>query len=144
MLAMSSVSRISRREFVQAASLVTAAAAFPAFYIPGAFAEELGAEPLTEFGYGDVTITSELHERQLHETQATLMELSEDGLLKPFRQMIGKPAPGPDLGGWYHYDPDYDWHTFEAGFAPACTFGQWVSALARVYAVTGDPKVREK
>ncbi len=32
------------------------------------------------------------------------MSLSEDSLLKPFRQMIGKPAPGKDLGGWYTYD----------------------------------------
>jgi len=48
------------------------------------------------------------------------------------------------LGGWYRYDPNYDWHTFDAGFAPAATFGQWVSALARAYAISHDQKVREK
>ena len=57
------------------------------------------------------------------------MSLNDDSLMKPFRAMIGKPAPGEDLGGWYRYDPNYDWHTFDAGFAPSATFGQWVSAL---------------
>jgi uncharacterized protein len=38
--------------------------------------------------------------------------------------MTGKPAPGDELGGWYKYDPNYDWHTFDAGFAPAAPFGQ--------------------
>ena len=66
------------------------------------------------------------------------MELSDDSLLKPFRQMAGMPAPGADLGGWYHYDPDYDPNTVTTGFAPGCTFGQWVSALARNYAITGS------
>ena len=73
-----------------------------------------------------------------------LMGLDDDALMKPFRAMIGKPAPGQDLGGWYRYDPNYDWHTFDAGFAPSATFGQWVSALSRVYAVTGSQTAREK
>jgi hypothetical protein len=101
-------------------------------------------EPLQQFGYGDVTLTSELHEGQLNGNLVLLMGMNEDSLLKPFREMIGKPAPGEDLGGWYHYDPNYDWHTFDAGFAPSATFGQWVSALARMYAITGKPEIREK
>jgi uncharacterized protein len=100
--------------------------------------------PLKEFGYGNVTLTSDLHEKQLHETHAVLMELSEDSLLKPLRQMAGQPAPGLDLGGWYHYDPDYDPNTVTTGFAPGCTFGQWVSALARIYAITGSSATRDK
>ncbi len=103
------------------------------------------AEPaLEEFGYGDVTLTSELHEKQLHETHAVLMELSEDSLLKPFRQMAGQAAPGADLGGWYHYDPDYEPNSVGVGFAPGATFGQWVSALARSYAITNSPDTRDK
>jgi len=55
------------------------------------------------------------------------------------------PAPGEDLGGWYDYNPDYDYRkNFNAGFAPGCQFGQWVSALARTYAIAGDEAVREK
>jgi len=107
--------------------------------------ELLAGAPLEEFGYGDVLLSSDLHEAQLRETQAVLMSLSDDSLLKPFRQMSGLPAPGEDLGGWYHYDPDYDYRKdFDDGFAPACTFGQWVSALARACAITGDAATRDR
>jgi hypothetical protein len=107
--------------------------------------EGSAAGPLTEFGYGDVFIASDMHQSQLMNTHAVLMELDEDSLLKPFRQMIGLPAPGEDLGGWYHYEPDPDFTKgMDAVGAPGCTFGQWVSALARVYAITGDGATREK
>lgn len=106
--------------------------------------EQPPIQSLQEFSYGDVRFFSDLHSAQLEQTHSVLMGLSEDSLLKPFRQMIGQPAPGEELGGWYLYDPNYDWHTFEAGFAPAATFGQWVSALARYYAITGDRETREK
>ncbi|HLZ43056.1 MAG TPA: beta-L-arabinofuranosidase domain-containing protein [Candidatus Sulfotelmatobacter sp.] len=107
-------------------------------------ATEVSASPLEQFEYGEVSLDSPIHEQQLQQTHTVLMGLNEDSLLKPFRQMIGKPAPGEDLGGWYEYIPDYDWHTFDAGFAPTATFGQWVSALARAYAVTGSQAAREK
>ena len=108
-------------------------------------AENSGAAMLSEFGYGDVSIASDLPESQLMNTVAVLMALSDDSLLKPLRQMSGLPAPGDDLGGWYHYDPDYDYRkNFDYGFAPACTFGQWVSALARSFAITGDRATRER
>jgi DUF1680 family protein len=58
--------------------------------------------------------------------------------------MAGQPAPGDDLGGWYNYDPDFDWHRDDAGFAPGATFGQWISALARCYAITGSREVQAK
>ncbi len=100
---------------------------------------------LSEFGYADVSLSSDLHESQLLETHAVLMALSEDSLLKPLRQLSGMPAPGEDLGGWYSYDPDYNYRkNFDIGFAPACPFGQWVSALARAYAITGDEATRAK
>ena len=49
--------------------------------------------PLAEFGYGDVSMASEAHESQLMNTHSVLMALSEDSLLKPFRQMSGMAAP---------------------------------------------------
>ena len=72
------------------------------------------------------------------------MSLNEDGLMKPFRQMAGLPAPGEDLGGWYIYKPDYDYRKDSAGLCPGGTFGQWISALSRMYAITGDTATREK
>jgi uncharacterized protein len=135
--------RISRRTFVQSSALTAAATATHHLGFPTAFATSPN-EPLKEFGYGEVTLHCDLQEKQLRETHAVLMGLSEDSLLKPFREMAGQPAPGRDLGGWYHYDPDYDPNTVDVGFAPAATFGQWVSALARSYAIDGSPATREK
>lgn len=100
--------------------------------------------PLEEFGYGDVALHSALHEQQLQQTHALLMGLSEDSLLKPFREMVGQPAPGTDLGGWYQYDANNRDHLFDIGFAPGCTFGQWISALSRSYAIDRSPETREK
>ncbi|MGB6475110.1 MAG: beta-L-arabinofuranosidase domain-containing protein [Candidatus Sulfotelmatobacter sp.] len=135
---------ISRRKFVQSASLASAACLVPTFCGRGFAAAAASSTPLEEFDYGDVTLASDLHEKQLAETHALLMDLSEDSLLKPFRQMVGQPAPGEDLGGWYQYDPHNQDYLFEIGFAPGCTFGQWVSALARSYAIDRSPETREK
>jgi uncharacterized protein len=129
---------------MQATSLAAAGVATRHLGIQTAVATPPSQKPLKEFGYADVTLSSDPHENQLHETHAVLMELSEDSLLKPFRQMAGQPSPGADLGGWYHYDPDYDPNTVDVGFAPAATFGQWVSALARMYAINGSPATRDK
>jgi DUF1680 family protein len=140
---------LSRRRFLQSATLASATGLIPGFrssaLTSGLFASDVVTSgPLGEFRYDDVTLHSVLHEQQLQQTQAVLMELSDDALLKPFRLMIGQPAPGEDLGGWYRYDPDFDWHTFDAGFAPSATFGQWISALARAYAITGSTAARDK
>ncbi|HUL15669.1 MAG TPA: beta-L-arabinofuranosidase domain-containing protein [Terriglobales bacterium] len=141
---MTSLSSISRRTFLRSASLSIAGAASYRLGIPSIASAAESYAPLQEFGYGDVVISSALHMRQLRDSQAILMNFSEDSLLKPFRQMAGQPAPGEDLGGWYIYKPDYDYHTDITGFAPAATFGQWVSALARSYAISGSSPLREK
>jgi hypothetical protein len=147
---MASSSAVSRREFLRSAAVVSAVSVIPALRKPSLALRSSSADstslpsPLEEFGYGEVAIHSELHEEQLRQTHAVLMDLSDDALLKPFRLMVGQPAPGEDLGGWYRYDPNYDWHTFDAGFAPSATFGQWVSAMARMYAITGSQAARER
>src|SRR5882724_6215001 len=105
---------ISRRTFLRSASFSIAATS-SALWLPSLSAGSPPPEPLGEFGYGDVDLRSELHERQLHENHAVLMGLSEDSLLKPLRRMAGLSAPGAELGGWYLYDPNYDISTFGAG-----------------------------
>lgn len=135
---------VSRRRFVQSASIATAGLAIPSHFFLRIPAGAQAQGPLEQFDYGDVVLESSLHEKQLEETHSVLMGLSDDSLLKPFRQMSGRTAPGEDLGGWYHYNPDYMWGKDEDGFAPSCTFGQWVSALARMYAITRDQATREK
>jgi hypothetical protein len=134
---------VSRRTFLQSAAAASAASVIS---LPASLfaADSLSARPLEEFDYGDVSLDSPMHEQQLQQTHDLLMGLNEDSLLKPFRQMVGQPAPGEDLGGWYTYDPRNRDHLFDVGFAPGCTFGQWVSALARSYAIHRSPETREK
>src|SRR3954447_26338770 len=121
---------VTRRRFLESSTLTVAGAAvLPSRLHLSTVRSPLPA-PLKQFGYDQVSLDSENHEAQLQHSVSVLMELNEDSLLKPMRQMGGQAAPGEDLGGWYIYDPNYDWHTFDAGFAPAATYGQWVSALA--------------
>jgi len=135
---------VSRRQFLQSAALAAAANLVPVSRGFAAASASPESQPLEEFGYSDVTLHSPLHEQQLEQTHSLLMNLSEDSLLKPFRQMVGQPAPGEDLGGWYSYDAHNEKYLFQRGFAPGCTFGQWVSALARSYAIDPLPATREK
>ncbi|MBV8402784.1 MAG: glycoside hydrolase family 127 protein [Gammaproteobacteria bacterium] len=132
--------RLSRREFARLSSMALIGACAPR----AAHASTATAAVLEEFPYRDVSLESALQLAQLQSTQEVLMGLSEDSLLKPFRQIAGQPAPGANLGGWYNYNPDYDWHRDDAGFAPGATFGQWVSALARYVAISGSPAARDK
>jgi len=136
--------RTSRRDFLQRAAMCSAALALPG---PELFTRPIqtpSSSHLELFDYGDVTISSQLHEGQLGNTHDVLMGLNEDGLMKPFREMSGLPASGEDLGGWYMYKPDYDYRKDSAGLCPGGTFGQWISALARDYAIRGDPATRDK
>jgi DUF1680 family protein len=116
---------MNRREFLYSAAAATAATR-AGLARPSA--------PLAEFGYSDVQFPDGPHQQQLEQTHAILMGLSEDSVLKPFRDREGLPAPGDELGGWYSTN----------AFAPAAQFGQWVSALARYYAITRDPATKAK
>jgi DUF1680 family protein len=134
---------LSRRRFLGTVSLAAAGLAMPAGLFAGGSRSVRQFAPLAQFDYGDVTLASELHEKQSEETHRVLMGLSDDSLLKPLRMMSGQAAPGEEIGGWYRYNPDYKYGDPD-GFAPSCTFGQWVSALARMYAITRDEATRQK
>jgi DUF1680 family protein len=90
--------------------------------------------PLAELGYAQVQFAPGPLQRQIRENHQLVLHLDEDALLRPFRLRGGLPAPGQELGGWYN-----TW-----GFAPGATFGQWLGALARYYAITGDTATRAK
>jgi uncharacterized protein len=92
------------------------------------------AAPLSELAYGQLQFGAGRLERQARENHRLVLGLDEDALLRPFRVRAGLPAPGQELGGWYS--------TY--AFAPGATFGQWMSALARYYAITGDAATRAK
>ena len=90
--------------------------------------------PLAELAYGQVRFGEGRLQRQAAENHRLVLGLDEDSLLKPFRLRSGLPAPGEELGGWYG--------TY--AFAPGATFGQWMSALARYYAISPDAATRAK
>ncbi len=97
-------------------------------------AEETRPAPLEEFRYEQVEVRAGLETAQRAQAGAVLMGLEENSLMKPFRQMAGRSAPGVSLGGWYEWKSNFDYHHDDAGFAPASTFGQWTSALSRLFA----------
>ena len=107
-------------------------------------ADEQPPPPLQEFGYGDVELAAGAAQQQLAQTQAVLLSLNEDSLLKPWRLRAGLPAPGPELGGWYDELPLDKTESGGHGFAPAHCFGQWLSALARDYGINRDPATRAR
>lgn len=118
----------TRRSFLKGAACTTVAAATKSraqsFTPPDPH--------LSIFPYGAVELLSGPLKRQLDENHSFFLNLSEDRLLKIYRQRAGLPAPGEDMGGWYD------------DFCPGTHFGQYVSALARFAAVTGSEPTRAK
>jgi len=138
---------VDRRTFLKAATATTAAA-----YAVRAFPASAGTDrglvavstPLATFPYSDVQLLDGPMKRQFEENHARFLNLDDDRLLKVFRQVAGLPAPGEDMGGWYDLTgfslTRNDFHGFIAGH----TLGQYVSGLARAYAVTGSEPTRAK
>jgi len=102
------------------------------------------AAPLSLFDYSQVQLLEGLFRRQFEHNHQVFLNLDEDALLKPFRQRAVLPAPGPDMGGWYDNANDFDPKKNFHGFIPGHSFGQYLSALARAYAVTRSKATREK
>jgi DUF1680 family protein len=138
---------ITRRALLLGAAAASASALAPAgaWALPAAEpAPTLAAPGLAEFNYDQVTILGDRQQAQAANVRSILLGLDEDSLLKPFREMSGLPGPGVSLGGWYAWNPDYDFHHDDVGFAPGHCFGQWVSGMARLHASTGDAALGEK
>src|SRR6266699_3067426 len=136
----------TRRQFLKAAGISTAGLcavrSVPAWVRPEVTARI--TPPLSVFGYSKVQLLEGPFRKQFDENHKLFLNLDEDGLLKPFRKRQGLPAPGPDLGGWYDDADDFNekdnFHAFIAGHS----FGQYLSGLARAYAVAGSKPTQEK
>jgi uncharacterized protein len=121
---------LSRREMLRwSAQALAAAATISRLPVPAA-----GKELLHEFPFGTVRLTGGPLKQQFDRIHTHYLALSNDRLLKVFRQRVGLPAPGPDMGGWYDTN----------GFVPALTFGQYISGLSRIGAATGDQTCHSK
>lgn len=139
--------RKSRREFLKSAA-ASSAGLFALRTLPGLprtnEAEVAVTPPLSVFGYSQVQLLEGPFRVQFENNHKLFLNLNEDGLLKPFREREGLSAPGPDMGGWY--DNANDFHPMDNfhGFIPGHSFGQYLSGLARAYAVTGSKPTQEK
>lgn len=89
---------------------------------------------LQQLAYSQVKLTGGPLAAQYDRMHAAYLKLDEDRILKVYRQRVGMPAPGADMGGWYD----------AAGFVPGHLIGQFISGLARIYATTGDRAAAEK
>ncbi len=138
--------RKSRRHFIASAAVSTAGLlavrSLPSWAQQPAKASTTPA--LSVFGYSDVQLLEGPFRQQFDHNHEIFLNLNEDGMLKPFRQRQGLPAPGPDMGGWYDNGDDFNekdnFHAFIAGHS----FGQYLSGLARASAVTGSKPTQEK
>lgn len=100
--------------------------------------------------YAQVQLTQSKLLDQFKYQHHLFMGINDDKLLKPFRARAGQPAPGEDMGGWYddsrdfHIDPN-DWSTANwHGYIPGHSFGQYISGLARSYAITKEVNTAQK
>jgi DUF1680 family protein len=99
---------------------------------------------MRQLDYSQVQLHDSPLRRQFDYNHTFFLALDNDRLLKPFRQLTGMPAPGEDMGGWYSPSPDFDPPKNFTGYVPGHTFGQYLSSLARAYAITGDEATQQK
>jgi DUF1680 family protein len=102
------------------------------------------ATQLNQFEYKDVQLLDGPMLEQFKQNHTLFLNLNDDSLLKPFRQLVGLPAPGEDMGGWYSPSPLFDPPKNMTGYIPGHSFGQYMSGLSRAYAVTGDKATQVK
>lgn len=92
------------------------------------------------FDFSGVELEPGRFKHQFEEAVKYFLSLPNDDILLGFRRRGGLPHPGNELGGWYSNDgsftPDYD-EIFN-------TFGQWLSALSRMYAITHNDEILKK
>ena len=99
---------------------------------------------LSQFDYSQVQLLDGPMLQQLEHNHSLFLNLNEDSLLKPFRQLTGQAAPGEDMGGWYSPSRDFDPGHNMTGYIPGHSFGQYLSGLSRAYAITGDKATKAK
>ena len=116
----------SRRNFIKSAS--AACWATGALGQGGPLASRVILEP---FNYRGVRLRDSRWQQQYDTARAYYSAISEDDILKGFRQGAGLPAPGNTLGGWCERNS-------------STVFGQWLSGMSRMYRATGDVAMRDK
>jgi hypothetical protein len=136
--------RIDRRTFIKEGAFLSAALSGSVRSYSQTRTSSEQSTQLSQFGYSEVQLTDGPLLDQFRHNHALFLKLDEDGLLKPFRQLTGQSAPGEDMGGWYSPSSKFDPPKDMTGYVPGHSFGQYLSGLARAYAVTGDKQTQAK
>ncbi len=139
--------KTSRRQFLGIAGAAAGAALVSRNLPAWAIDRSVGlavVPPLSVFNYSQVQLLDGPFLEQFDHNHDLFLHLDEDALLKPFRQREGMLAPGPDMGGWYDNANDFSPPDNFHAFIPGHSFGQYLSGLARAYAVTGSKPTHEK
>ncbi len=138
--------KTSRRQFLKTGAAVGTVAALERSMrsFGESPAKDAVVPEISQFAYADVQLLDGPMLDQFNRNHAFFLALDDDRLLKPFRQRAGLPAPGEDMGGWYNFSPDFDPPKNMTGYIPGHSFGQYLSGLARAYAVTGSKPTQEK
>lgn len=134
----------SRRTFLKGSALVTGGVLLQRHALAAEPYTDAGPTRLTQFAYGDIELLEGPMLDQFNQNHAFFLALNENSLLKPFRQAAGMPAPGEDMGGWYSPSKDFDPPRNMTGYIPGHSFGQYLSGLARAYAITGNKPTQAK
>jgi DUF1680 family protein len=139
--------KTSRRQFLGIAGAATGALlttrSLPAWAANSSVSLAV-VPPLSVFNYSQVQLLDGPLREQFDHNHDLFLHLDEDALLKPFRQREGMASPGPDMGGWYDNGTDFSPPDNFHSFIPGHSFGQYLSGLARAYAVTGSKPTQEK
>ena len=128
--------RVSRRTFLATSFAAAGASAISRRAHAAPLPALTGSTRLEQFDYGDVQLLDGPMLEQFRANHAYFLALNDDSLLQPFRQKAGLPAPGEPMGGWYSWSKDFDPPKNMTGYVPGHTLGQYMSGLARAYAVT--------
>src|SRR5262245_57104477 len=115
---------ISRRTFMTGAAAAAAGASLAraSRAVTAGQGPRRDLEVMRELPYGAGRLRSGPLDRHFDAIHAHYLALDDDRMLKVFRERVGLPAPGPDMGGWYDTN----------GFVPGLTLGQYISGLARL------------
>ena len=141
------LSRFPRRAFLKKIVMMLGFCSFDLHNSVAQVPLKPGITKLKSPQYFQVRLCGGLPQQQFQSSIETLLTISDDSLLKPFRQLTKNPlaAQGLDLKGWYAFNPQYDWRGGSPdGFAPGHAFGQWLSAMSRAYASTKDERLKKK
>lgn len=131
---------MDRRTLLRSAGAVAGMALLPR----AAEAAAAKRAPIDMLDHRDVVLLEGPARAQATQTLEALLAMDEARLLRPFRERAGMPIGDDRFGGWYDFVPDFHSKQSMVGFIPGHSFGQYVSALARAYAVGGDARAKAK